>query len=319
MKEIIYLDTDIMNSILAQLKEGLITGFSQEESSQSSETAGQQSIRGNKAGFTSNLRIGTGMLPGAELRIGGNYGGEGTEGENSSTTFLEGQKDILNKAFHDYALELLTHELKQNELLVENYEDLKEGSLYLGESSYRFYDFNLLKKSMDYNFMSEMMLHDVSHLDLSYEDSKKLIAKKNPTAADREKLEMAQQIIRVNEQAQPIINILKQLNTFSTFASNLLEDLTVIKMGKNIGLLRNKNLRESIEALSFRTDKSRKVKYIMRVIGKKDVVFNGKNFSLIREQDLDIIPNMMLDILLGSFKIIEQGDLLVTPIAIYFE
>jgi hypothetical protein len=28
---------------------------------------------------------------------------------------------------------------------------------------------------------------------------------------------------------------------------------------------------------------------------------------------------MMIDIILGSFNIIEKGDLLVTPIAIYYE
>lgn len=145
------------------------------------------------------------------------------------------------------------------------------------------------------------------------------MGKTKPTAKEREQMEIAQNIVSANEQFKPIVNVFKQLNTLSTFASKLLEDLSVIKSDNKIGLVKKKYLRESPEALSFRTDKSRKIKFLIRVIGKKEIVYDGFNIPTFQEDELDMIPNMMLDIILGSFKIIKKGDFIVTPIAIYYE
>jgi hypothetical protein len=319
MKEIIYLNTEIMNSMLAQLEEGLITGFAFEQNNQTSDTSGQQSVRGKKAGVNGQINVNTGMFPGGGLKLGATLGNDGSESNNQSTTILEGQKDILNKAFHDYALELLTQKLTFSDLLVENENNLKEGDLFLGESTYRFYDFDLLKRSMDYSSMQEIMLFGISGLGMDYKDAIKIVSKPNPTAKERELLPVAQQVVLAHNAAEPVVNFMKQFNIFGNYASKLLEGLTVIKTKNQIGLLKKEFLRESTESISFRTDKSRKVKYLIRVIGKKEKVFNGVNFPTIKENDIDMIPNMVLDIILGSFNIIEKGDLIVSPIAIYFE
>ena len=318
MKEIIYLDTEIMNSMLAQLDEGIVNSFSLEQSNQESETEGQQSIRGKGAGFNGQVTAGTGALPGGKLSFGTHIGNTGNESTNESRTILEGEKDILNKAFHDYALDLLTNKLVEQEFLVHG-PDFNEGDLFLGESSYRFYDFNLLRNSMDHEFMNEMMFSGIHGLGIDYKEAKKIVGKTKPTAKEREQMEIAQNIVSANEQFKPIVNVFKQLNTLSTFASKLLEDLSVIKSDNKIGLVKKKYLRESPEALSFRTDKSRKIKFLIRVIGKKEIVYDGFNIPTFQEDELDMIPNMMLDIILGSFKIIKKGDFIVTPIAIYYE
>lgn len=307
-----------MNSMLAQLDEGLINSFSLEQSEQEEESEGTQSARGKSAGLTANLKVGTGLLPGGNLGISGSLGNTGDESESYSRTFLEGQKDILNKAFHDYALDLLIEKLHEKSMIVET-GDFKEGNLYIGESTYRFYDFNLLKKSMDYSAMKEIMLADAHRLGLTIEHAKTIVNKQKLSAKERELIDKARQVTTAYESIMPIIDIIKNLNTLSSFASNLLEDLTVIKTNNQIGLLKKEYLRESVESLTFRTDKSRKVRYLVRIIGKKDVVYDGSNLPLINGDDLDFIPNMMLDIILGSFDIIKKGDLLVTPIAIYYE
>lgn len=317
MKEIIYLDTDIMNSMLAQLDEGLINSFSLEQSNQESESAEQQSSRGKNAGLNGSIIAGSDLF-GGKLQLGASLGNNGNESTRETHTMLDGQKDVLNKAFHDHALEVLTSKLVENDLLCGD-DKLQEGDLYLGESTYRFYDFNLIKKAMDHNIMENILHLSIEDSEISYEQAIKIVNRKNPTSRDREMMDEAQRVIDAHQQSKPVINLFQQMNMFSSFASNLLEDLTVIKTNNNIGLLKKKYLRESVEALSFRTDNRRKVKFLVRVIGKKTKVFNGYNFPDLGESDLDLIPNMMLDIILGSFKIIEKDDLIVTPIAIYYE
>lgn len=126
-------------------------------------------------------------------------------------------------------------------------------------------------------------------------------------------------MIQTHDQVKPIIQIMRQLNSLSEFASDLLKNLTLIKAGNYIGLLKKDYLRESAESLSFRTEETRKANILFRVIGKKNTVTDGTNMGIFSETDLDKIPNMMLDMILGSFKIIEVGDVLITPIAVYYE
>lgn len=318
MKEIIYLDTDKINSMLAQLDEGLISNFSMEMTDQETKTNSNQISKGKSSGMSANIKVSTGLLPGGRLGAGASFGNNGSENEIFAKTILEGQKDILNKAFHDYALELLIEKL-ENKKLFSDGERFKEGDLFIEKSTFRFYDFNLLRDSMDLESMNKFIRSEIEDLDMSYDQAKKLLKKINLNAKEREKIDTARLIVSTIENTQPILNIFKQINTLGTLASKLLKDLTVIKSNNKIGLLKKEYLRESTESLSFRTDHSREVKMLIQVIGKKDKVFNGYNMGNLAVNSLDLIPNMMLDILLGSFEIIEIGDLLVTPIAVYYE
>src|SRR5690625_2392435 len=144
MKEIIYLDTEIMNSLLAQLDEGLVENFSIEQSNQLSEgeeikttrekdswisgglrlgtgaLAGGEGIKTTREKdslITSGWRLGTGAIPGGELDFSTKLGRIGNESEKYLKGILEGQKDILNKAFHDHALNVLLKKLEQKNLI----------------------------------------------------------------------------------------------------------------------------------------------------------------------------------------------------------
>lgn len=308
MKEIIYLDTNQMNSMLAQLDEGIINSFSMEQSNQEAETEGQQSTRGKSAGIQGGASVGTGLFPGGGLNLKASLGNNGNESTSESRTILEGQKDVLNKAFHDHSLEVLTSKLIENQLLSDE-RDLVEGKLYLGESSYRFYDFDLLKNAIDHEFMKKIT---IGQSGVKYKEVERLLTKNNPNARERE-------LLKKYKPQLETIKIFEQLNMVSEFAATLLDGLTILKAGNYIGLLKKEYLRESTEALSFRTTKNRKIKFLVRVIGVKKVVITDFNMPILQENDLDAIPNMMLDIILGSFSIIKENDLIVAPIAIYYE
>ena len=321
MKEIIYLDTELMNSMLAQLDNGLITNFSSEQSSQEGETEGQQSLRGENAGVNAGAKIGTGSIPGFNVSIGANLGSQGSESTNSSRSFLEGQKDILNKRFDDYALEILSKKLLEKDLLTHG-PDFKEGDLYLGEASYRFFDFSLVKNILDYRSIQDIMLNNDESSILDLDEAFKIVEKKKKgklSAQEQRKITDAEQLIKDYEGILPIIKVYKNVQTFSRYTSEALGDLSFIRANETVGFVKKQFLRESPISLAFRTDKTRKVKFIARVIGRKDNVYSGDNVPELDGTELDLIPNIVLDILLGSFDIIRKGDLLVTPIAIYYE
>lgn len=312
-----------MNSMIAQLDKGITTNFTLEQNVQESETESQQSVRGRKAGVTAQAKAGTGALPGVEFSLGASLGNDGTEGRSESRTVLEGEKDILNKAFHDYALELLTDKLKDEELLKTG-EYLQEGDLFLGESTFRYYDFDLIKRTMDFDTLKKIINMQEGVPDISYEEAEKIISKKQNkkslTAKEKLKEKDAEVAFLHYKTTEPIIKIFEQLNVFAGYASNMFKNLAIIKVGNKIGLLNKKFLRQSSEVLSFRPDTGRKVKFLVRVIGVKESVYSDSNMPVnFEESDIDLIPNMIFDIILGSFSIVKPKDLLVAPIAIYYE
>ncbi|MFE6167047.1 hypothetical protein ACFVP8_04115 [Viridibacillus arvi] len=318
MKEIIYLDTNIMNSMLAQLDQGIVNSFSLENSDQEEVTESSNSTSGLKAAVEAGVKLSTGILPGGSVTLKGNGGGNKTESEGVSKTFSEGQKDILNKAFHDYALEVLFGKLEEQGLLIRG-NDYREGDLFTEVNGFRFYDFDLIQKAMDLEIWQTIMGLTIPNRGISYEQALKILNKTKHTAKEREQIEIATLTVEEHENMTEMTKLIKDFNKLGSLSSNLLNDLSVIKVENKIGLIKKEFLRESAEALSFRTDDKRKAKMLMRVIGVKQNVYSGEEAFTFFEQDIDTIPNLMLDIVLGSFKIINSGDLLVTPIAIYYE
>jgi hypothetical protein len=231
---------------------------------------------------------------------------------------LEGQRDILNKAFHEHALEVLIARLEENDFLVSKQECV-EGDLCLNESTYRFYDFELLSKATNVELMQKLLFDDIEDIDMSLKKAQGLMNKPNPNAKERELLRDAEKVVGTHEKHAPTIKMINQLNLLATYGSSLLAGLTLIKADNTVGLLKNEFLRESVESLTFRTNRNRKVKFLVRVTGKKEKVFNGFNMVLSKGDDLDFLPGMMLDVILGSFDIIKNGDIQVTPIAIFYE
>ncbi|MFJ9462115.1 DUF6414 family protein [Viridibacillus arvi] len=318
MKEIIYLDTNIMNSMLAQLDQGIVNSFSLENSDQEEVTESSNSTTGLKAGVGAGVKLSTGILPGGSVTLKGSGGGNKAESEGVSKTISEGQKDILNKAFHDYALEVLFSKLEEQGLLISS-DDYREGDLFTEVTGFRFYDFDLIQKAMDYEILKSFMLSTIPDRGISYNKAREIIKKTKPTSKEREQLESATLTVRDHDEVESLTHLFKDLNKLGSLSSNLLKDLSIIKLNNKIGLIKKEFLRESAESLSFRTDDKRKAKMLLRVIGKKQNVYAGEDSITFLEEDINTIPNLMLDIVLGSFKIINNGDLLVTPIAIYYE
>ncbi|MDR4317904.1 Uncharacterised protein [Niallia circulans] len=317
MKEILYLDTDLMNSLIAQIDKGIINNFSHEQWEQQIESAGQQTSRGKSAGINASASTGTNALPGFNVSLGANIGNNGNETSVESKSFLDSQKDILNKAFHDYSIVLLIEKLKEKELIKE-IDSTVEGDISLFTAPFNYYDFEMINNMIDLESLRFMMSQNYSEKDLL--EAQRIIKKKNPTVAEREKKEWALNVINEDLGTEAAIKGFKLINVVSGYFSKTLGNLSIIKTNNVLGIINKNSLRISSEALYLRPDKKRKVTILARVIGNKKKVSTKieEKFDFSPE-NLDIVPEFMFDVMLGSFNILKSGDYLVTPIAIFYE
>ncbi|WP_445487322.1 DUF6414 family protein [Niallia sp. 03133] len=321
MKEILYLDTDLMNSMLAQLDEGIINSFSFEENMQESETEGQQSAKGKKARLRAQAKLSTGILPGGELLLGSNLENNGNETTIESRTILDGQKDILNKAFHDYALDILQDKLLEKEILKTGPEFI-EGDLFLSESTFKFFDFEFQSNVIDMEAMSQFILYAEGSPISDISEALEILERKKKgklTSHDQGKVDFAEKMINKYESTKPLLNMLNMFKTYNNYASKIFGNSSIIRFEDIVGIIKKEYLRVTPESLSLRTNPFRNVKFLARVIGTKNEVYDGSLEKVLDVSDFDQIPNLFSDMLLGSFGVIKKGDIIVTPIAIYFE
>ncbi|KJE27926.1 hypothetical protein LG52_3891 [Geobacillus kaustophilus] len=319
MKEIIYLNTEIMNSLIAQLDKGITTYYSLEQTIQETNTETSQTTRGKAAGFNGTVQSGTGsLLSNVSLSFGANISGNGNETNGSSRALLEGQRDLLNKAFHDYALNILLQLLKENEKLKTNSCSLTEGDICLWETDWKYYDFEFISRIADLDDILETLGIYVSADE--YRQAETIVQKTKKYPKNPEFIR-AQHIINQHQSVMLQRNILKQIQVFSSYANSFLGNYSIIKAANTFQLIDKGMLREVPTALSIRSASARKAKILFRVIGKRDIIHNNDDLCgvLGELQDFTQLANFMFDLILGSFQILKQGDYIATPIAIYYE
>lgn len=317
MKEIIYLNTEIMNSLIAQLDKGVTLNYSLEQTAQESNTETSQITRGKVAGFNGTFQTSaSNLLSSMNLSFGANISRNGNEITGGSRTLLEGQKDLLNKAFHDYALDILLQLLEDNQKLKTSSFPLAEGDICLWETEWQYYDFEFLGKIVDFDNVLETL--GVYVTDDEYKQAETTLKKQKKHPKSPEYLKAQQIILQYKSQAVPR-NILKQIQVFCSYANKFLGNYSIIKAANTFHLIEKEMLREVPTALSLRSESTRKAKVLFRVIGKRETVFDGENLNFEALQDFTRIGNMMFDIIFVALQILKDGDYIATPIAIYYE
>ena len=96
MKQFLYLDTDIVNSIIAQSEQGLIQSFSDEQMSSDTESDSFKMAVDGNAKFGGSLA----KLAKAEANLSGSL--ESVENNSSTST----SREIISKTMHDAAFNI---------------------------------------------------------------------------------------------------------------------------------------------------------------------------------------------------------------------
>lgn len=133
---------------------------------------------------------------------------------------------------------------------------------------------------------------------------------------NRKKKEIEQEFI---EQMTPYTTI----NKFSKYAKRAFPDTVVVRTEKALTLCSNNSFRNSQTQILNLVNSKRNITILGIVIGEKDNLISAdEDFSKIEDfqpHQIGMFPSIIADMLLNSFSLLQEGDKIIKPIAIYFE
>ena len=288
MKEIIYLDTNLVNSLLAQQNAGVITKLVNEDGESDAKTEGS----------TEQTTISSDVGLSALLKATGGY--SSTNVDSYNFVFSKSNKNLVETALDDYSLDLLITGLEAKNLI--KHSDYQDGDLISVSGELTVFNFEQLAETSD--------LEEISSLLPEYDEFKALKSEYGKIKG-KEK----QESLSTNGW-----NIFETIKHMSVYLKKLLPETNLIKISNTFSILPLEFLRVQSVQLSFMQFGKRKIK----MLGICSSTFDEQipsDFSHMEDSNLMLkyAPTTILNIILGSFGMIDKDDHLVRPIAIYFE
>lgn len=297
MRRFIYLDTDTLNSYIAQIYDGLVQ--TQETETQSSQTSDKQSERTSDIGADTDLKV---FGKGIEGKIDFTY----RHLKDTSNTELI--SDVQTKLLHDNAFDQLMNYLNQNNLLSNhNIGDFIEinDEFYIMDLDYykkifgdkKFLDF--LKKSQRDKIQALLKIQQ--DIELSQESANFNEIKKNYTNLSKSKCAES------DKNYDDIKDIIDMLYTLVPYRRTLC-------IADNMVVLNDKYMRDNINMTSFKF--GGKIKVLGYITNRIETATDTDESSGV--SPLAQVGIGLNQIMLSFFG--QQSSLnIVHPIAIYYE
>ena len=297
MRRFIYLDTDTLNSYIAQIYDGLVQ--TQETETQSSQTSDKQSERTSNIGADTDLKV---FGKGIEGKIDFTY----RHLKDTSNTELI--SDVQTKLLHDNAFDQLMNYLNQNNLLSNhNIGDFIEinDEFYIMDLDYykkifgdkKFLDF--LKKSQRDKIQALLKIQQ--DIELSQEGANFNEIKKNYTNLSKSKCAES------DKSYDDIKDIIDMLYTLVPYRRTLC-------IADNMVVLNDKYMRDNINMTSFKF--GGKIKVLGYITNRIETATDTDESSGV--SPLAQVGIGLTQIMLSFFG--QQSSLnIVHPIAIYYE
>ena len=296
MKEIIYLDTKLVNSLLAQQNSGLITKLVNEDAESDSRAEGT----------TEQTTTSSGIGLSALLKASGEY--SSTNLDSYNFVFSKSNKNLVETALDDYSLDLLITGLEAKELI--KHSDYQDGDLISVSGELTVFNFEQLANTSD--------LEKIEFLLPGYDEFKSLQSELRKIKGKDKHLPKNKQIQK--ELSRNSWNNFEMMKHVSSYLTKLLPETNLVKISNTFSILPLEFLRVQSVQLSFMQLGKRKIK----MLGICSSTFDEQipsDFSHMKDSNLMLryAPTTILNIMLGSFGMVNKDDHLVRPIAIYFE
>lgn len=283
MKQIIYLNTDRINSYLSQLDNGLTTGSHVEvsDSTTSSKKTGQ--INND---LSMKLTVGVPFFNASIGDKGNNFS------EEQFLANTESGKEIIDKKLYDNAYNIFFESIKNN---ISNIDEADLGDYVEVEGKYKLIDLSQIIDMLNDNNL-EVLIPAICGVEFGMKETK-------------------EQRSEINKQKQ----VFKKIRNIFEFIKVSLPYDKLMVIEDNLIPLDEKYLRESVKAINFKYSQNIKVlgKFTKSLSSSDLDIEENDNSSLSSALDgINIATNSMLIELLGlttSFLNI------VDPIALYFE
>lgn len=314
MKEIIYLDTGVLHSYIAQQFDGLPTETSNERGEEINDI--NEKEYGHKSGTSLETKLKTGKFeipvflktPEGELKLTLEPGRFSSEKAVMSQT--ETGKEIISKQLHDNALEKF---ISKNEFY--SIEDPNiEGKLVQCVSEFKIIDFEYLKNILQTERLLELMF-------IEQEEKLKKMKSDVDKASGQHKAILNAAFNKCSSELSNTKKMMRNQFEFIEKAISYLNDIlpteSFIIMKNAIAPLKNEYLREKSKELMFKYGGASSSIQVT-IVGKVTNKINNVDMPNMEKDPLFEIPSM-INAVLHPLGIINKGDLIISPIAIYFE
>lgn len=298
MKEIIYLDTKLVNSLLAQIDQGLILKQIAEENN----SQGTHEETSNQESYSAGGRLGVPLLS-------GNVSNTEITADKTALVYSSGNRELVETAIDDFSLDLLLDKIKPDIKTIEN---VTEGEIVKEIDDLTIYDFSMLKNTMDIDSL-EIFLPDIVE---DYRKAEKEL--KKISQANKEK--HASKIAEIKSMLENsfIFNV-SRINKMSQYVESLLSDCSILKIGTSLCICEEQNTRIPKSSLALLNASKRKATILGIAAAEIETDLEFLNFGGSPSRILSHGPSMFINMVTNSFDITKEGDRFVRPIAIYFE
>ncbi|MEK5272596.1 hypothetical protein NSR00_17945 [Aeribacillus sp. FSL K6-8394] len=314
MKEIIYLDTGVIHSYIAQQFDGLPTETSNERGEEINDT--NEKEYGYKSGTSLETKIKSGKFeipvllktPEGELKLTLQPGRFSSEKAVISQT--ETGKEIISKQLHDNALETF---IKNNEFYSTEDPNI-EGKFVKCVSEFKIIDFKYLKNILQSDKLLEFMFIEQE------EEMKKM---KNDVDQDngKHKTILREALNHYRSELSNSKKIMKSQLDFIEKAISYLNDIlpteSFMIMRDAIAPLKKEYLRETAKELMFKYGASSSSIHVT-IVGKVTNKIKSVKIPDLTKDPFFEFPNI-INAVLHPLGVINEGNLIISPIAIYFE
>lgn len=317
MKEIIYLDTDLIHSYLSQIHDGLPGQISNERSQEVNEAIQSQTSGNSDFGVKSEVKSGKISVPflldtpegKVEVRLDLDKGWK----ESSSLTQTEAGKELISKKLHDNALEEFIIHLEKEEM-IQSIEDSADNSLVKFDSPLQIFNLEYLSAILDPELLPKVMFYEIEkEIDKQKQEINKISNKSERTTAHRK---LKEKYGAIEERMKDETKDFDFLNSALKFMDALLPTKTFGKFNHSFAYIKSEHLREDPKVLMFKYA-NQSATTQATIIGKKIRKINASEEA--PNNDSLFSAPLIIDNMLIEMEVAADGDFLVAPIAIYFE
>ncbi|MEO5296556.1 DUF6414 family protein [Enterococcus cecorum] len=309
MKEYIYFDEDLINSTLAQLDKGLIKNISE----------GDEQTNSQNSGGSKDVNTGIDGIMGFGVQLTQQIS------KFNSTEYSATQNRMLEYALNDYSVDLIISKIAQTEKFIDDVTQAEEGKIIVFSGKFSIYDFDLIKQITDESIISLLVDDNYNEKDLKELESQinraKSRVKKQPKLAKdirvlEEGLSEIKSIINSNKKAKTGYNL---INKVSKVADSILGGSIFIKSDNSLSLCKRECFRLNQGQIALLTESKRKINILAIVTAIKDEIHPEGTTEDFEPKNMNSIPSLLTDIFLSNFNMISEGDIILTPMAIFFE
>lgn len=313
MKEIIFLDDNYLNSVIAQLDEGVISSYSK--------------IDGTQGAITNTKETGDSKGLEGIVQIGARYVKEVKE--TSGTELTNSQEKVIDYVLNDYSLDILLKKTKDFQNFSSDIESASEGDFVQFEDFFNLYDFDLISTSTSSDNVDFMKNQSIAEFKTKKKEFDKKIAEarkqlkkiqgQSKASFLSEIKILENELSRLEDEAIDPFNTLTLISSMAKYMNSITAGNLLIKTKKSFTICERDKFRLSSGQLSFLTESTRKINIFGTVTAIKENTHPEGNFNEFESDELGKIPSTLADVLFSNFQMIKAGDKIVRPIAIFFE